>query len=59
MEQIIKGYWHKMKLRCERCGQFNRNGLTYVVNSEEISGKFDSDRCAKEAWDEMKQGRKE
>lgn len=56
---VVKGTWHKVKMRCERCGNVNRHGLTYVVNSPEITGKFDTDRCAHAAWDEMKQGKKE
>ena len=59
MEQIIRGYWHKMKLRCEFCGHFNRKGVTYIVNSPEISGKFCGDIHAKAAWDEMKNAKKE
>ena len=59
MEEIIMGRWHKLKLRCDFCGHFNKNNLTYIVQSPEVSGRFCNDRHAKEAWTEMKEAKNE
>ena len=58
-KDYLMGFWHKAKIRCDKCGIPNPKGLTFVVNSPEISGKFCGDIHAKEAWEEMKQAKGE
>ena len=53
MTQLI-GHYHKMRMRCDFCGQANPNGSTFVINTDEIKGQFCHESHAQEAWKEMK-----
>ncbi|HHT9145256.1 MAG TPA: hypothetical protein ACFYD4_06175 [Candidatus Wunengus sp. YC61] len=59
MSEYIQGRWHKVKMRCEFCGLTNPHDQTYIINSEKVTGKFCSERCAKGAMNEMEQAKKE
>ena len=54
MSGEMVGFYHKLKMRCDYCGNSNPNGSTYVIRNPEISGNFCSEQHASYAHKEMK-----
>ena len=56
MNELI-GHYHKLRIRCDYCGNSNPNGHTFVIRTTEVSGNFCSEQHAKYAHDEMQKAK--
>ena len=52
MNELI-GFYHKVRMKCDYCGNTNPNGTTFIIRTQEISGNFCHERHAKNAHNEM------
>ena len=51
---ILRGFWHKVRMRCDRCNRFRDRIL--VVKDGPTTGNFCSPFCYQAAREEMDSG---